>query len=240
MMKKLIRYFLLGICSVSPAVFSFDDLNGLMANSLPLTDAELGQQRGRYIVSGQAYYFGLLMQIQYLDNAGVAQQASMQVEINPQGVTMTVADQGVTPGKANPITSELYGQVSGLQQRIQVAGEDNKVMNDFVFAQGQLAPLAGGQQITLGQVLVSQDGQRLYSAMPGQFGVQVQLDNGQSQQMLVSQNGSRQLLQAVDISGSQYQMLNLSQLQFEGVNFGKLTNSILAQQLLNNHFNGHR
>lgn len=215
-----------------------DDAFRFMANASPLSDADLEQQRGRYIVSGQSYYFGLLMQMEYLDNSGVVQQASMQLEINPQGLSMTVAEQGLNEGNAAQITTDLYGQSSGLQQRIQIAGQDNKVVNDFVFGTGKLTPLVEGQSLALGQVLVSQDGQRMYSAMPGQFGMQLQLANGQSQQMLVSQNGARQLLQAVDVSGSHYQVLNMSQLQFEGINFGKLSNSILAQQLLNNHFYG--
>ncbi|MGL4475383.1 MAG: hypothetical protein ACRCT7_13170, partial [Shewanella sp.] len=83
----------------------------------------------------------------------------------------------------------MYGQESGLQQRIQIAGENNSVGNDFRLGSGQLAPLAQGQTIALGQVLQSQDGQRLYSAVAGQFGMQVQLGQNQSQQMLLNQNG---------------------------------------------------
>ncbi|MBV7314082.1 hypothetical protein [Shewanella sp. NIFS-20-20] len=231
-------YAALWLASGSTA-WASDDIDkqlAVFATAQSLSDIELGQQRGRYIVSGQAYYFGLLMQTHYLDHHGVTQQASMQLEINPQGLTVTVAESQLVMGEY--VEANLYGQASGLQQRIQIAGEDNHVINDFSLGSGQLAPLVGGQQVSLGQVLVSEDGQRQYSAVPGHFGIQLQLNNGQSQQMLLNHDGGRQLLQSTTVNGSHHQIINSSQLQFGGVHFGRLGTSILAQQLLGNNFYG--
>ncbi|MCL1035812.1 hypothetical protein L2750_01390 [Shewanella submarina] len=203
----------------------------VMAQPQELSEHELGAIRGKYTVSGQDYYFGLLMQTRYIQPDGQVRQADMQVEISAaSGMQVTVSD--AVTATSESAQFELLGQQSGLQQRIQIAGSSNRAFNDMSLAEGTLTPLENGVVVAIGQQWVSSQGDVLFSTQTGQLGMQINLPSGAAVQGILNQSGNGQLLQSIDIHGGAQAISNLSDLRYAGIDIGTIPTGVLAQQLL--------
>ncbi|MGI2258883.1 hypothetical protein [Shewanella sp. GXUN23E] len=203
----------------------------VLARLNELSEQQLGSIRGKYTVSGQDYYFGLLMQTRYLQADGQIGQANMQLEIHSAGLVQVTVAEAVTATDQSMDLNTL-GQSAGLQQRIQIGGNANQGLNDLNLAAGQLAALPQGVEVAVGQQWVSSNGEVIYSTQPGQLGMQITLPGAVSVQGLVNTSGSGQLLQTIDLQGSGLGISNLTQLRYAGIDVGSLSGAVLAQQLL--------
>lgn len=199
----------------------------------PLSDQELAQQRGKYTQNGQDFYFGLLMQTQYLNAQGVAQQVSMQIEMSASNdrpeLVITIADKGALTD--NSLGLSTSGQASGLQQQIQITGDFNNVNNQLDITQGALAPLANGVEIILGQTLVNSSGNVLYSAKSGELGYRVDLQSASFAQGVLSQEGNGQLMQSINIIGGFNQITNSSLIRYQGIDIGIKERQLMGLQV---------
>ena len=205
--------------------------SAVMAQPQELSESELGAIRGKYTVSGQDYYFGLLMQTRYIQADGQVRQADMQVEISANaGMQISVSDS--VNATADTPEFDLLGQQSGLQQRIQIAGSSNRAFNDMSLAEGTLTPLENGVVVAVGQQWVSSQGDVLFSTQAGQLGMQINLPTGVAVQGVLNQSGTGQLLQSIEIQGGAQAISNLSDLRYAGIDIGTLPTGVLAQQLL--------
>jgi hypothetical protein len=205
-----------------------------LKNSTVLSDTELGAMKGKYTNNGQDYYFGLQMQTQFIQNNGVQDQVTMQVEFssvnNVPSVAITVSEAGELDGS---IAFELdsLGQAVGLQQRIQIAGDDNLAVNDFEMSQGRLSTLDNGINLTVGTTLISNNGGTVFSANPNALGYQVELTSGKASQGISYQQGNGQLLQSISIDGIHHGVINQSTIRYDGMSVGPIQSSLLGRQI---------
>lgn len=203
---------------------------GPLTKFKPLSDNELAAMSGKYTVSGRDYYFGLQMQTRYLQNDGVMRQVLMQVELNMSASPSVVVRVGEpTTSTDEQLTLTTLGQESGLQQRIQIAGDRNRALNDLDLRQGRLS--ADGTEIGLGQTRTSTDEQITFSAVPGTLGYRVNLPSGQAEQGVLKQNGHGQLLQNIHIDGANHEVINQSLLRYDGIPTGPSRGQLLRRQL---------
>ena len=199
----------------------------------PLLDEELAELRGKYTENGQDFYFGLHMQTRYLNDQGVTQQVQMQVEMsnaaNGPAMRITVADTVFSTAENFELSAS--GQQTGLQQRIQIAGDFNQVNNQLDFEQGNLNPLTNGIEIVIGQNLMSSNGHVVYSTSNGQLGYQVDMQSASFGQGVSSQGGNGQLLQSINIDGAFHQISNHSLIRYQGIGLGVKERQLLGQQV---------
>ncbi len=226
------RFCLVTGILLANSVFASDMQLDVFEGKAPLLDEELAELRGKYTESGQDFYFGLHMQTHYIDASGAAQQVQMQVEMSNAGsgpaMRITVADALVSNGEG--LTLSSGGQQSGLQQRIQIAGDFNRVNNQLDFEQGTHTPLVGGIEITIGQNLVSSNGV-MYSATEGQLGYQVGMSSASFGQAVSNQGGNGYLLQSIKVDGAFHQISNRSLIRYQGVDIGVKQRQIMGQQV---------
>lgn len=226
------RFCLVTGILLANSVFASDMQLDVFEGKAPLLDEELAELRGKYTESGQDFYFGLHMQTHYIDASGVAQQVQMQVEMSNassgSAMRITVADALMSNGEG--LTLSSGGQQSGLQQRIQIAGDFNRVNNQLDFEQGTHTPLVGGIEITIGQNLVSSSGV-MYSATEGQLGYQVGMSSASFGQAVSTQGGNGYLLQSIKVDGAFHQISNRSLIRYQGVDIGVKQRQIMGQQV---------
>ncbi|GIU48283.1 hypothetical protein TUM4438_29320 [Shewanella sairae] len=226
------RFCLVTGILLANSVFASDMQLDVFDGKAPLLDEELAELRGKYTESGQDFYFGLHMQTHYIDASGAAQQVQMQVEMSNASsgpaMRITVADALVSNGEG--LTLSSGGQQSGLQQRIQIAGDFNRVNNQLDFEQGTHTPLVGGIEITIGQNLVSGSGV-MYSATEGQLGYQVGMSSASFGQAVSTQGGNGYLLQSIKVDGAFHQISNRSLIRYQGVDIGVKQRQIMGQQV---------
>lgn len=202
-------------------------------NKLEITDDILATMRGKYTQSGQEYYFGLQMRTQYFTAEGLSRQVQMQVELSLQGDIPSVViniDEPVTLSDESSITLSSLGQQTGLQQRIQIAGDRNSALNDMDIGEGRLQ-YAGGVPFDIGQTLISGDGHVVFSTQPGGLGYQVSLPGGEATQGLVINNGNGQLIQSINIGGGFHGVNNQAVIRYQGVDIGRQHNQYMMQNI---------
>ncbi len=197
-----------------------------LESKVPLSNTELAQLRGKYTKSGQDFYFGLQMQTRYLDIQGMPQQVQMQIEMANSGMHITIGESADNYDGA--IALSTAGQQSGLQQRIQIAGDFNQTNNRFDFEQGKLESLQNGVEVTITNNLVSSNsGDVVYSVSGGVLGYQVEMGSAQATQGL----SSGQLLQSINVNGAYHQISNSTLIRYQGIDLGASESQILGQQV---------
>jgi hypothetical protein len=210
-----------------PPLFAFQ-------NSTVLSDTELDAMKGKFTNNGQNYYFGLQMQTQFIQDNGVQDQVSMQVEFtrinNQPSVVISVSEAGQLDN-SQVVTLDTLGQSVGLQQRIQIAGDTNLAVNDLTMSQGRLDALSNGVTLSLGTSLVSSNGTSIFSANSGSLGYQVNLASGQATQGVNYGQGNGQLLQSIAIEGINHGVINQSTIRYDGMSVGTLGSSLLGRQI---------
>lgn len=228
---KLSMMLLLTI--VTPAMASSPSLS-VFTHSQVLTDFELDAMKGKYTNNGQDYYFGLQMQTQFIQDNGVQQQVGMQIEIsqidNRPFINITISDPDAVDSQ-NEFNIDSLGQSAGLQQRIQIAGNENLAVNELDMAQGRLASLPQGVSIALGTTLVSQNGDTTFSTNPNTMGYQIELASGKASQGLNYQDGNGQLVQSIFIDGLSHSVINQSTIRYDGMPVGPIQSNILGRQI---------
>ncbi|MGS0825079.1 hypothetical protein ACVBIO_04635 [Shewanella sp. 0m-8] len=227
------RFCLVTGILLANSVFASDTPLEVFEGKSPLLDQELAELRGKYTQNGQDFYFGLHMQTHYINEQGVTQQVQMQVEMSNASsgpaMRITVADAVSSTGDSLDLSAS--GQQTGLQQRIQIAGDFNQVNNQLDFEPGSLNPLANGVEIVIGQSLVSSSGNVVYSTADGQLGYQVDMASASFGQGVSSQGGNGQLLQSITVNGTFHQISNRSLIRYQGIDLGVKERQILGQQV---------
>ncbi|MCL7743875.1 hypothetical protein LV476_02760 [Guyparkeria hydrothermalis] len=155
-----------------------------------LTDPELSQMRGRYVVGdNRVMYFGVEM-VSHWQATGGTLSAGLTVGIDRSRslptVTFepTVAIEGtpsVTQNGEHEVIGSMPTESHGVRQQIQVAGTDNRATNSFdVRIEPDVGGHAGGEGSY--RVQVSQNGAVVASGLTGeghQAGVSMRLGNSQ-------------------------------------------------------------
>jgi len=228
---KLSMMLLLTI--VTPVMASSPSLS-VFKHSQVLTDVELDSMKGKYTTNGQDYYFGLQMQTQFIQGNGVQQQVGMQIEIaqvnNQPSVIISISDPDAVDSN-NGFQLETLGQAAGLQQRIQIAGEQNLAVNELDMAQGRLVPLLQGINVAVGTTLVSRNGSTTFSTNANTMGYQVELASGKAGQGINYQGGNGQLVQSIFIDGLSQLVVNQSTIRYDGMPVGPIESNILGRQI---------
>jgi hypothetical protein len=228
---KLSMMLLLTIAA--PVMASSPSLS-VFQHSQVLTDFELDSMKGKYINNGQDYYFGLQMQTQFIQDNGIQQQVGMQIEFaqvdNQPSISITISDPNAINSQ-NGFQLETLGQTAGLQQRIQIAGDENLAVNEFDMAQGRLTPLLQGINVAVGTTLVSHNGSTTFSANANTIGYQVDLVSGKASQGISYQDGNGQLVQSIFINGLSHGVINQSTLRYDGMPVGPIQSNILGRQI---------
>jgi hypothetical protein len=228
---KLATILLIGLAA--PVAADLPSLSVLQGSQI-LNDAELDAMKGKFTDNGQDYYFGLQMQTQFLQDNGIQDQVSMQVEFtqvnNQPSIIISVSETGQLD--TSPVVElDTLGQSVGLQQRIQIAGDTNLAVNDLTMSQGRLDPLANGVTLSLGTSLVSSNGTSVFSANTGSLGYQVNLASGQATQGVNYGQGNGRLLQSIAIEGINHGVINQSTIRYDGMSVGTLNTSLLGRQI---------
>ncbi|WP_137223149.1 hypothetical protein [Shewanella sp. MEBiC00475] len=222
------------LMAISAPVMASSPSLTIFQHSQVLTDFELDSMKGKYINNGQDYYFGLQMQTQFIQDNGVQQQVGMQIEFvqvdNQPSVNITISDPNVVASQ-NSFQLDTLGQTAGLQQRIQIAGNENLAINELDMAQGRLAPLLNGINVAVGTTLVSNNGNTIFSANSNTVGYQVELASGRANQGISYQNGNGQLVQSIFIDGLSHGVINQSTLRYDGMPVGPIESNILGRQI---------
>ncbi|ACA88382.1 hypothetical protein [Shewanella woodyi] len=222
------------LCTAVAVPLEASELNlDFTNNKLELPDEVLATMRGKYTQSGQDYYFGLQMRTQYLTAQGVSRQVQMQVELSLLGDSPAVVvsiEEPVTVSDGSSVSLTSLGQQTGLQQKIQIAGDQNRALNDMDIGEGRLQAL-GGAQFDIGQTLISGDGHVVFSTQPGGLGYQVSLPGGSATQGVVINNGNGQLIQSINIGGAFHGVSNQAMIRYQGVDIASQHNQLMAQHI---------
>jgi hypothetical protein len=174
------------------------------------------------------------MQTKFIQDNGIQQQVGMQIEIaqvnNQPSISITISDPNAINSQ-NGFQLDTLGQTAGLQQRIQIAGDENLAVNEFDMGQGHLTPLLQGINVAVGTTLVSHNGSTTFSANANTIGYQVDLVSGNASQGISYQDGNGQLVQSIFINGLNHGVINQSTLRYDGMPVGPIESNILGRQI---------
>ena len=212
-------------------VFAAAPPSETFAGKQPLSDDELSELRGKYTTKQQDFYFGLQLQTHYIDNHHqVTQQVQMQIELSADSdMRVSVAD-NLYSTTNKPITT-THGQEKGLQQRIQIAGDNNQVKNHFDVKQGRLSPMENSTSIESNRDLSNDDGSVIYTRQDGQIGYQASIDGATFSQGIMTQKNSKILLQSTAVKGSNHRIVNQALIRYQGITTQNKEQRILKSQL---------
>ncbi len=200
------------------------------AGKQPLSDDELSQLRGKYTAKQQDFYFGLQLQTRYIDNHQVTQQVQMQIELSADSGMKVSVDDNLYPTTNKPLTT-THGQSKGLQQRIQIAGDNNQVKNRFDMKQGRLTPMKNAVSIEPGGHLSNDEGNVIYTRQDGKIGYQASIAGATFSQGIMTQKNSKILLQSTAIKGSHHRIVNQALIRHQGITAQNKEQRILKSQL---------
>lgn len=210
---------------------------GVGAGARPLSDAELGQLRGRFVPSGgQIVYFGLELVSQWQVPGSQMMQAGAEIGINlhnpnaPQVVVEQTwtsiggAAQGMGPG--GTIGGGLGQMGGGVGQLIQVSGNGNKVVNRaFVDVTSSQPDLGAPPSTTNGgcggdcQATIGNDSLNVSIQVPGA---------GMVAQMV----GAQHVIQSAQLSSSFNQVANTMQMSVQMVPTQAIVNNAALSGLI--------
>ncbi|MGL4316162.1 MAG: hypothetical protein ACRCTL_06070 [Pseudomonas sp.] len=201
-------------------------LMGLPAQAQPLlqpselSDLELAQLRGRYVLPDRIINFGVTMNTLWQNGAGqgIGAQVSLQVQANLQPqLSVTFIDQAGSGGTPQVPNGQIVGgaglgQVQGVVQSVRTAGDYNRGSNQIALEvhKNQAAPVNGGTPIPAGtQSFSNAAGSMLVQS--NNRGLQLQLNAGAlgSASQHIGQGG---ISQHANILGTQNRVQNLTTL----------------------------
>lgn len=218
---------------------------GILSQITEISDADLGQMRGKYVAPGQVMYFGVEMVTQWIAASGELISASGNLEVNLAGSNpqvgfrpiITVEQYAPTADSTNYGSEVVSGgaglqNVNGVVQNIQVAGVSNGISNNVglnVKFSSSAPPSDSSLKdkspnisaITpngsIASVGLTQSGLRVSVAVPNQ---------GQALQQIRNGSNGGQLLQSVQLAGNLNQIQNMIHLS---VQFNALDNGLQGQ-----------
>lgn len=175
-----------------------------------LSDPELAQLRGRFVMPGRIVHFGVTMESIWQNSKGQVLGGQVNMQINqgmfkPQFTVTTVARDG---GQDAPLagTGQVQGgaglgQVSGVSQSVRSAGDFNSAYNDVSIkvSKGNAAPNLGQGSQTLAAASSSKAGS--VSIAPNSGGLRIVID-ALGQGTSLQQLGAGGLQQHTTIMGS--------------------------------------
>lgn len=202
---------------------------GALALSLPvsatsllqpmeISDTELAQLRGRYVLPDRVIHFGVTMNTFWQNSAGQAIGATvtLQVHGNAQpSLHVSYIDQAgsgaaVQPGTGQMIGGNGLGQVQGISQSVRSAGDFNDAMNDLSVSISSGAdglPTPAGQAWNGNTQFSNEAGSVQISTNAG--GLQLALDAA-GQGLAQQQIGSGNVLQQANINSNLNSVRNLT------------------------------
>ncbi|MNM71700.1 hypothetical protein D3C81_833710 [compost metagenome] len=186
-----------------------------------LSDQELSQLRGRFVMPGHIVHFGVTMSSVWENASGqvlagaVHMQASegmFQPQFNVSTITQNGDQSAPAAGSGQIYGGEGLSTVNGVTQSVRSAGDFNSAANNFVVnvKRGGSAPNAGNAgQPFANQIESTQAGNVQISASDGGFRIAINaLGQGTSLQQLAGGG----LQQQANIGGSSNTVRNLTEL----------------------------
>lgn len=190
---------------------------------IEVSDMELSELRGRYVMPGRIIHFGVTMSSVWENGAGQTVGAGVTFSMNGKAQpslyitdlsTPSQTDAGsVAPGTGQVIGGGALADVRGISQSVRSAGDFNDGLNNLEIVvsrggeeaapAGQSAPWTGGTSFTSAAGVVSIDRQG--------GGLRMRLDAG-SQGLALQQIGSGKVVQQASFTGDSNTLRNLSTL----------------------------
>jgi hypothetical protein len=198
-------------------------LQASVLRPVELSDQEMSQLRGRYVMPGRVISFGIVMSSTWKNAAGdnIGAKVAMQVQqstIKTQFYVTTISQtgNGSTPAAGNGSISGGAGlsQTQGVTQSVRSAGNFNSAYNNVSIdvSEANQAPAAitpAGQALT--QPITASNGAGSVTVTSGNGGLQMAiLANGQGNSL--QQIGAGNLLQAANLVGSRNDVQNIAAL----------------------------
>ncbi|WP_068827713.1 hypothetical protein [Pseudomonas sp. BMS12] len=187
---------------------------------IELSDAELAQLRGRYILPNSIISFGVTMSTLWQNSAGQVIGAQINLNINGQSqpnLTITSIEQNIANGSASSGNSgQVIGgagldAVNGIVQSVRAAGDLNLGHNDLsinISRGGNPATPQGDAWQAGGYEHGNAVGTVSVQAFNGGLRIALQASDGQG--FAQQQIGGGSLMQHANISGSLNQVRNLA------------------------------
>lgn len=188
---------------------------------IELSDPELAQLRGRYVLPDRIISFGVTMTSVWQNSAGQVIGAQVNLNIDGQSqpsLTVTAIDQNVGTGNVATGTGQVnggagLGTVQGIVQSVRTAGDLNNGLNDLninITRNGGGSVSSSGEAWSGGYNRSNVAGAVSIRAVGGGLQMAITPTNGQgfSQQQI----GGGSIAQQADISGSLNTVHNLATL----------------------------
>lgn len=204
---------------------------GILALSLPvsgaslfqpieISDAELAQLRGRYVLPDRIIHFGVTMSTFWQNSAGQAIGATVSLAVNGNAqpsLHVSYHDQVGAGGQLQAGTGQVIGgqglsQVQGISQSVRSAGDYNDALNDLtvsISSSTDNLPVATGQPWSGSTQFSNDAGSVQVNSHAG--GLQLAL-NAAGQGVATQQMGGGSVLQQANITSSQNSVRNLAAL----------------------------
>lgn len=191
-----------------------------------LSDQELSQLRGRYVIPGRIVYFGMTMTSTWQNAAGdvLGAQTTMQIQqniIKPQFYVALINEKGNGSSSSNGTGSITGGAglntVQGVTQSTRTAGDYNSSANnvDINVQQNGQAPSQGanqGQALNNGSTISGSNGAGSLSVTSINGGVQVSIQGNNNQGNSLQRIAAGGVMQNINLIGGGNQVQNLTQL----------------------------
>lgn len=189
-------------------------------NPAEVSDRELSELRGRYVLPDRIIHFGVTMSTFWQNSAGqgIGALVSLRVDGSAQpNLSVSYIDQSGNGLQALPGTGQILGgngltQVQGVSQSVRSAGDLNDALNDLsitVSRGGETPAVQGGQPWSGSSQFTNAAGSIQVSSHAG--GLQVALQAAGQGQAL-QQIGAGSVLQQANINSSLTSVRNLAAL----------------------------
>jgi hypothetical protein len=183
---------------------------------IPISDQELGELRGRFVMPGRIISFGIVMSSTWRNASGdlIGAATSMQIQsstVKPQFYVSTIAHTGngstPTQGTGNVIGGAGLGTTQGITQSVRAAGDSNTANNNVGInvTQSSTAPAlapAQGQVLMSGQTITGSNGAGSVAVTSVSGGVQMAIQASNNQGTALQQVAQSGLMQNTTLLGS--------------------------------------
>ncbi|MEB0227180.1 hypothetical protein [Pseudomonas sp. 10S4] len=202
---------------------------------IAVSDQELGELRGRFVMPGRIISFGIVMSSTWRNASGdlIGATSSMQIQsstVKPQFYVSTIKQTGngstPTQGTGNVIGGAGLNSTQGVTQSVRAAGDSNTAYNDVGInvTQSSTAPAlapAQGQVLMNGQTISGSNGAGSVAISSFSGGVQMAIQASNNQGTALQQVAQSGLLQNTTLLG----------------NSNAVNNQTLLNVVLNNNIN---
>ncbi|MHC8286636.1 hypothetical protein ACYZUD_07345 [Pseudomonas sp. XS1P51] len=192
---------------------------------IEISDQQLGELRGRYVMPGRIISFGIVMSSTWRNASGdlIGATSSMQIQsstVRPEFYVSTYSQtgDGSTPGQGtgNVVGGSGLNSTQGVIQSVRAAGDGNSAYNNVSINVGEgrapaLSP-GQGQLLMSGQTISGSNaaGSIAVSATGGGIRMAIAANNNQGSTM--QQVGRGGLLQNTQLLGNSNMVSNMTQL----------------------------